>query len=190
MKRSRFLIPILALAFLSLPVVLFAGPGGPEGDERGFGRMGHGPGHHGGPLLPPPGYLDLSEEQRQAARAIHESFREGLRGDHEEMRGLRQQLHQALESENPDPTEVGRLMIDLHSRRDGFHAAREAATAEFEALLTPEQLEKWQNFKELRESRHGRHGRHGHGEGGPGKHGRGFGGHGFGGDAPEASSGS
>ena len=147
----RKTIALVALALLTLlPLAALA--------EPGWGRRGGGPGGPGGPgrhLFPPPGYLDLTEEQIEAAQAIRETVRDRMEGVREEVRALREQLRAALDSETPDATEVGQLAIALDAHRQAVRAVFEAAEADFAALLTAEQLEKWENFKELRGHRRG-----------------------------------
>lgn len=159
MKRTPTLWIALAL-IVSIPAIAMAGPGfGPRG-ERGDG---HGP--PGGHFLPPPGYLDLTDEQIAAVEVIRDNLSEQLQALHEDHAALRQQLQDLLDAENPDPAAVGELVIELHGDRGQLRDALTAADAEFSALLTPEQLVKWENFKELR-ARRGHRGQ-GHGpEGG------------------------
>ncbi len=163
--KSRKTIIFLALALLALlPLAAIAEPGG--------GHRGRGPGKG---FFPPPGYLDLNDEQIEAAQAIREGVRAEMEALRDETRTLREQLKALLDGDNPDAAEVGQLTIELHGLRQQTRANREAAESEFAALLTAEQLEKWENFKELRQSRRGprhRGGRSGGGE---------FGGGGFGG---------
>ena len=156
MKPTLTLRIALVLAVL-IPAVAFAGPGfGPRGErgERG------GPGRH---FLPPPGYLDLTDEQIEAAEAIRGDLHQQLRTLRENFSAQRQELQDLLDGADPDPAAVGNLVIGLHGERDSLHAALTAADAEFSALLTPEQLVKWESFKELRgERRHrGGHGQRG-----------------------------
>jgi Spy/CpxP family protein refolding chaperone len=162
----KALTAIAAAFFLMIPLVAVAGPGfGPgPGDGPGFGPDGRGPG--GGPLrhlLPPPGYLDLTEEQQETAQGILDGVREQLMAQHDQHLAVREELQALLDSETPDPTEVGRLVIQLHQGRESFRAVLEQAEADFAAILTAEQLEKWENWKELRDERRQRFGRRGGG---------------------------
>ena len=160
--NHRTTIAVLTLALVTLlPLAALAQPGsgrfgGGPGDRAGIGPGG--PGGRGGPgrhIFPPPGYLDLTEEQIEATQAIRESVRAELEGTREAGRTLREQLHAALEGDDPDATEVGQLAIELHALRAQTRIVLEDAESQFAALLTPEQLEKWENFKELRDRRRG-----------------------------------
>ncbi|MEE8522348.1 MAG: Spy/CpxP family protein refolding chaperone [Thermoanaerobaculia bacterium] len=152
MKRTPTLRIALALVVL-IPAVALAGPGfGPRGDR------GDGPGRH---FLPPPGYLDLTDEQIDAAQVIRDDLRQQVQALHQDHAALRQQLRDLLDGDNPDPAAVGELVIELHGERGQLRDALTAADAEFSTLLTEEQLVKWENFKELR----GRRGHRGSGAG-------------------------
>jgi len=173
MKKMRAPFAILAAVLISMPFLAFAqppggGPGFGAGDGPGSGaRHGGGPGDGIGRFLPPPGYLDLSDEQIEAAQGILEVARAEIEPLREEGRTNREELHALLETENPDPTTVGELMIAGRDLRHEIRDVLEGYVAEFEALLTPEQLEKWENWQELRGKRHHRRGRGGPGFGGP-----------------------
>ncbi len=140
MTYRKLALFTLALAVL-LPLAASAEPGGDR--HRGSGRG----------LLPPPGYLDLSEEQVEATQALREAVREDVQAQREQTRALRDQLEAALANGSPDATEVGQLVIELHQQKEARRSARESIESQFTALLTEEQLEKWENFKELRGNR-------------------------------------
>ena len=157
-RKAIVLAAIALVAFLPLAALA----------EPGQGHRGRGPARG---LLPPPGYLDLTEEQIEAAEAIREGVRTEMQAMRGERRTLREQLKATLDGESPDATEVGRLTIELHAMREQTRVTLKDAEARFAELLTSEQLEKWENYKELRQSRRG--GRHragfsgGDGEPGP-----------------------
>ena len=158
MTRSKLaLIAILLIAVV--PVLALAAPGDGPGERGRFGR-GFGPGHDGprGPFLPPPGYLDLTDEQIDAAGLIRDGLRDEMGALRDQHRALRDELDAALDSDSPDAATVGQLVIDLHAQRPQFRSLLESAEAEFAALLDDEQLPKWENWKELRQSRRGERG--------------------------------
>jgi Spy/CpxP family protein refolding chaperone len=131
---------ILALA--ALPAL--AGPGGKEGrgGRGGFGR-----------LLPPASYLDLTADQEAAVDKLRESTKAKVQPLHEAQRAKRQELKALLDGAKPDPLKVGNLTIEMHENRQQIRSALESARVSFEALLTPEQKTKYENFRELREER-------------------------------------
>ncbi len=147
--KHRKTLAIVAIALLALlPLAAVA--------ESGDRHRGRGPGRG---MFPPPGYLDLSEEQIEATEAIREEVRSEMRATRSETRTLREALRALLEGDDPDAAEVGQLMIELHGLKQQTRAILEGAESRFAALLTAEQLEKWENFKELRKGRRGM-GRH------------------------------
>ncbi len=159
MTRNQLaLIAILLIAFV--PVAAVAGPGDGPGERGGF-DPGFGPGGPRGQFLPPPGYLDLSDEQRDAAQAIRDGVRDEMGALRDQGRTLRQDLDAALKGDSPDAAIVGQLMIDLHALRPQFRSLLESAEADFAALLDEEQLQKWENWKEIRQSRRGDRGERG-----------------------------
>lgn len=153
------------------------GPGG-FGGERGNGPGmrgpdGHGPSNHGPSNHGPGGflsrrvaeYLELTDEQIAAAKQIKEDLRAEIEPLHEQAQTQHQALRDLLDTDNPDAATVGQLVIDSHATREQVRAAGDNAKAAFVALLTPEQLELWENLKNVRDSfGPGR----GHFRGGPG----------------------
>lgn len=164
--KTRFWITLTMVLMLTLPLTVLAQP--PGGGPGFFGPDGPGRGHGPGPgargerglrgIFPPPGYLDLTDEQIAAVEALIEGLRAELEPLREQSMNLHSELRTALESESPNAQTVGQLVIDSHALREQKKTIIESYVAQFEALLTAEQREKWENFRELRESR--RHGRH------------------------------
>ncbi len=155
--KHRKTIAFAAVTLIALlPLAAIAAPGD---------RHGRGPGRG---MFPPPGYLDLSDEQIEAAAAIRESVHAEMTATRDERGTLRDELKAALESDDPDATAVGQLVIELHGLRQHTRATLEGAESAFAAILTAEQLEKWENFKELRKGRRGGRHRGAPGEGRPG----------------------
>ncbi len=101
-------------------------------------------------ILPPAGYLQLTETQKESLRGLLRDLRDAVAPLREEMRILGEELHRALNADAPDPTLIGQLTLDLRALggqvRDEIAAFEEA----FRAILDPEQQTKWDNFKELR----------------------------------------
>ncbi len=162
--KQRKTLTFIAIGLLALlPFAVIAQPG-----DRGHGRgPGHGPGRS---MFPPPGYLDLTDEQIEAAQAIRDSARAEMEAGREEQGALHDQLKAMLDGDNPDVAEVGSLVIELHGMRQQKRTILENAESQFAALLNAEQLEKWENFKELRQGRREQRREHRRGSprGGPG----------------------
>lgn len=93
--------------------------------------------------------LNLTADQKTAARQIHEEvFAKAeplLEQHHQEM----EKVHNLLDS-GASATEVGEQMIAAHAFMKQIKALHEEAETRFAALLTPEQLAK---FNENRENR-------------------------------------
>jgi Spy/CpxP family protein refolding chaperone len=129
-----------------------------HGDHPGFAAGGehgsHHPGHHRGHRLRfLAEALDLTAEQREAAKGLGEDLHRDLAPLREELRSKHQELRSALEGTQPDPTTVGRLTIELDQVRDRMRARVETFESALEALLTPEQQDR---LERLREHRHRR----------------------------------
>ncbi|HSL81761.1 MAG TPA: Spy/CpxP family protein refolding chaperone [Thermoanaerobaculia bacterium] len=155
---------LAALPLLAQPPGRGPGPGtGPGVGAADGGSPLRGPG--GFPLRGLAASLDLTEQQIEAARALLEDLAAEVRPQAEEARGVREELHALLDTENPDPAEVGALVVELHGIRDEMRTARDGFAAAFSALLTPDQLERWEVLKDARGHFRGRHqgwGRRGH----------------------------
>lgn len=143
------------LARLGLALLLFApvaavanpaGPGGPGDGVPGGGRD----------MLPPAGYLNLTDEQVEAVTALREELRAEMQTQLEAQRALGEQLRDAIESDQPDATLIGELAIEMHGFRDQIRTTIESFESQFTALLTAEQLAKYENFRELMRLRRSR----------------------------------
>ncbi|MCX7895252.1 MAG: periplasmic heavy metal sensor [Thermoanaerobaculum sp.] len=87
-------------------------------------------------------YLGLTPEQVTQWEQLWTTLRETLAPLHSQINTLQEQLRQLLGQNNPDPTLVGRLMLQLRTLHGQVEAAWTAYRTGFEALLTPEQLAK------------------------------------------------
>ena len=98
--------------------------------------------------------LDFTEDQRAQAKALREKFRTELESLREQRRGKAQALRTALESEQPSAVEIGELVIAQKNLREQRLNTREGFREDFKALLTAEQLKKFQD-RSWRRSRGG-----------------------------------
>jgi Spy/CpxP family protein refolding chaperone len=87
-------------------------------------------------------FLGLSKDQAAQWRALTRELYETTDPLHEQIEPLSDQLRDLLAGA-PAPVEVGQLVIDIDALRDEIRAARAEFTADFEAILTPEQRVKW-----------------------------------------------
>jgi Spy/CpxP family protein refolding chaperone len=179
-RRTRLGVSLTAaLAVLVLaPALALAGPGrSGAGRDGGFGlgegvfgpgpfaagAEGEGPGGGLPPLPRLAFFLDLTADQVTQAQAIFDAAQAEIQPLREAQRPLSEQLRAALDAAEPDPAAVGALVIDLHANRQAIHAVLEGALDEFEAILTPEQLERFEVLRDARRAFGSRHRRHGRG---------------------------
>lgn len=150
MKRT-----LTAILVLMFAVAAFAAPGARRGPAAGGGPGGGGPqAQRGGDILPPQmlaEFLDLSEAQITQAQALRESLRQSLEPLREQLRANRQALRDAVEAGNAQT--AGELLIAGHAIGQQMKALHDGFAAQFEAMLTPDQKEKWAVYKELMELR-------------------------------------
>ena len=120
------------------------GPGGPRGwhGRGGFGlmRMARG--------------LDLTVEQKESFKALADEHRQAVEPLWQKHRELRQEIRKQLDAGNTDAQTVGQLTIDAHQVAQEMAESRKQVKEKFEALLTPEQKTKLEQF----ESRRGKRG--------------------------------
>jgi Spy/CpxP family protein refolding chaperone len=124
-------------------------------------------GRAGGPMLPPQRLLEnlgITDVQAEQITQLREESKSILGALHEEQKGYRQQLKTLLESEAPNPTDVGNAVIAARNLREEIGATQKSFRETFQSILTLEQQEA---LEQMRNSR--RRGRRGHrGDRGPG----------------------
>jgi Spy/CpxP family protein refolding chaperone len=143
---KRILTLALCAVLLLGATVLFAqpgfhgkrGPGGPGGREEFLTR-----------------YLDLTDEQQTAAKAIHEQVRTKAEPLMEQQRAQHEEIRALLDGANPDATEIGRKMIASHATGEQIKALHDEALTKISALLNAQQLEKFKKLQEMRDDREG-----------------------------------
>lgn len=94
--------------------------------------------------------LDLTEEQKAAAKQIHEETMTRAEPLMEQRERQWEELHALLDTANPNPTEVGNRMIAAHALRAQLKALHEDGMNRFKALLTEEQRSKLEEMHERR----------------------------------------
>lgn len=99
--------------------------------------------------------LDLTDEQKAAAKQIHQELFAKSQPLFAQHRQQMDELDALLDSANPDPAEVGRKAIAAHATHKQIEALHEDAFTRFKALLTPDQLEKLNKMHERHGDRHG-----------------------------------
>jgi Spy/CpxP family protein refolding chaperone len=153
---TRTLLAFALVAPLAAPALAQpgAGPGRGPGMAPGMGGPGAGPGA---------GWSDDQIEQHLEMRADRiardlkltvdqKANLQKLLADHmaaarpqmDQMRQAGQELRQLLQSESPDPTEVGSRVIAMKQLREQLKAERKSFEDDFAKTLTPEQAFAWQ----------------------------------------------
>jgi Spy/CpxP family protein refolding chaperone len=136
MKRARLLAAALA-AMLLVPALASAAPRRPSPAE----------------ILRSPKllarYLSLSATQVTQEEALFKTLGETLKGIHEQEKALRDQLQDELDKPSPNGCTAGDYVVDLHDLYKDAEAARQTFDTAFSAILTPEQLAKYDALKDL-----------------------------------------
>lgn len=119
-------------------------------------------GHMGGPMMhrmPGPdgdaGFyshiaemLDLTAEQKDAAKQIHEATFEKARPIMEQHHAQMEEIETLLDSGKVTAQEIGTKVIAAHATKTQLKAIHEEAMAQFKALLTDEQKAKFETMEE------------------------------------------
>ena len=141
-NRNKVAVAALALAVAGSGTLALAN----EGEGR-HGR-GRGPGFSRGLRA-----LDLTEEQQASFMSLMQEERQASEPQREQVRAVRQQIRELLDSGKADPAEVGRLTIQAHTLSTQLREQHKRAFEKFEAQLTPEQKAKLDQMKQEREER-------------------------------------
>lgn len=120
-----------------------------QGPGPGFGMTGPG-GPGPAPMGLPLHELDLSDEQREQIRAIHEKERESLKPVIEKAEAARQAFDKALNAENADAQAVGQAALAMKAAQAQVDAAHKATVEQVKAILTPEQAAKLEEMQKRR----------------------------------------
>ena len=124
-------------AFLALPLLASAAPGrgGNPADiltnPRALAR-----------------YLKLTPAQIETTKQLFQELQATTRPLHEQQKALHDQLRTQLDAAGPDACAVGSTLLQIEGLRDQVRAAREDFDEAFSAILTPEQLAKWEALKD------------------------------------------
>jgi Spy/CpxP family protein refolding chaperone len=94
-------------------------------------------------------YLDLTEDQVQATEELWNDLQEALTPFYEDQTALREELRALLDEEEPDLPAVGSVVVSLDENRQAIEAARAAYEVDFRALLTVDQLPKFDHMQEI-----------------------------------------
>ena len=93
-------------------------------------------------------YLKLTQEQIATYKTLREELQADLKPLHPQLKPLKDQLETQLDAAAPEACAVGQTVVALDAVRDDIRAAYEEFDEKFSAILTPEQLEKYEHLKE------------------------------------------
>ena len=94
--------------------------------------------------------LGLTEEQMAEVKKLRESHRATMASLREKGAGIRTRMQEELKQEESSPAKVGELVIQGRDVRQQIQKARESARESFAAVLTEEQQEKLEKFRDRR----------------------------------------
>ncbi len=103
--------------------------------------------------------LGLSDQQKAAARKLHDEAAARATPLQEQARLQHEEIEAMLESGSADPTELGHRMIAMHATHKKLRALHEQTMARFSAQLSAEQRAK---LEKLHKKHAGGPGDHGH----------------------------
>ena len=132
------LIPLTAFLFIPTLAQAQMGPGhrgpGPEPDllARHLAR-----------------YLELTPDQERSIWSLREEHRIAARNRHETIRDLHRRLEESMDAPDPEPGELGRMLLEIRDLRQEIRHQREAMEKEVVTLLDAEQKLKLEHFREL-----------------------------------------
>lgn len=137
---------------------------GPGAHHRGHREHGGHRGHRGGgdilPLRALGERLELTDAQKEQARELGETFRETTQPLRQEIHAHHQELQALLDGDGASASQVGELMLEIDAARDQIAIQRDGLIEDFEEILTPEQLERFEAFQERwQERKQARHDR-------------------------------
>jgi Spy/CpxP family protein refolding chaperone len=154
MKKTLILTAGFVLLVAAAAFVHADGPGGHR--RMGFMHGEHGPhgdmSEHAEHIAKA---LDLTDEQKAAARTIHQEVAEKARPLAEQVHQQWREIHEMLEGGTADATAVGQRVIAAHAAREQLKALHEEAMEKMSALLNAEQLEKFKKLHEMHGDREG-----------------------------------
>ena len=137
MTRRRLSVATALFAFLALPFLASAAPGrgGNPADilrnPRALAR-----------------FLKLTPAQVETQKQLVEYLRDTTKPLHDQLEPLREQLRTQLDAASPDACAVGGTLLQIEGVRDQIREAHEDFDEAFSAILTPEQLAKYEALKD------------------------------------------
>jgi Spy/CpxP family protein refolding chaperone len=144
--KQKSLIGLALVGLLAVPLLAQMPAAGPGGDHHGMMKQ------HLHALTT---QLGLTQDQIAATKQIAHDLMTQAQPIHEAQAALHTQLKAALDAPNPDPAAVGQLVISMHQNRQKAKPLFDEFDKKFSALLTPDQVTK---YEALKQSHHGHFG--------------------------------
>jgi Spy/CpxP family protein refolding chaperone len=130
-------LSIALLSFLALPLLVSAAPpgrGNPADilhNPRALAR-----------------YLKLTPAQLETTKQLVQTLHNKTKPLYDQIEPLEDQLHAQLDAASPDACGVGNTVVQIDALRDQIRGARQDFDEAFSAILTPEQLAKYEALKD------------------------------------------
>ena len=93
-------------------------------------------------------YLKLTPDQVKTLQQLAQDLQRTVKPLVEDGKPLRETFYRDLEAANANPCTVGQDALALHENREKIKAAYEDFDRKFSAILTPEQLARYEALKE------------------------------------------
>ena len=138
MTRRLLLLATALIALLVLPTAAEA--------ARGTGNASPDDILHNPRLLAR--YLRLNETQAGTLRELLSQLHATVRPLAQQQKELYEELYEALEAASPDACAIGNIRIDIYELGEQIRDAYQAFDTAFSAILTPEQLARYEALKE------------------------------------------
>lgn len=100
-------------------------------------------------------YLRLTPQQVEQQKALLQGLKAEVEPLREQQRPLGEDLREALDGASPEACAVGELVVAIDALGDQIRALHAEYDAAFSAILTPEQLARYEALKVLAEKPHG-----------------------------------
>jgi Spy/CpxP family protein refolding chaperone len=94
-------------------------------------------------------YLKLTPSQIDTTKGLLEDLHATTKPLYDQIEPLETQLHAQLDAASPDACAVGATVVKIDAARDQIRDARQDFDDAFSAILTPEQLAKYEALKDL-----------------------------------------
>jgi Spy/CpxP family protein refolding chaperone len=91
--------------------------------------------------------LSLTADQQTAAKKLHEDLAAKAQPLMAQHRQQMQEIHALLDGGSADAADIGQKTIDAHATGQQLKALHDDFTTKFSALLTPDQLTKFQQLQ-------------------------------------------